>query len=71
MQIENSATRTFQAPASGEALISVEIGPSGILRVYIISEEDGADEQAEAHRLLATVMPQLCLLDDALRRTTA
>jgi hypothetical protein len=67
MQIENKATRTFEAPASGEALISIEIGASGILRVYIISEKDGADEQAEAHRLLATVMPQLCILDDALR----
>jgi hypothetical protein len=67
MEIKNAESGTFDAPEEGTALISVEIGRQGIQRVYVISDANGVDEQADAHRLLAQVMPQLMLLDDALR----
>jgi hypothetical protein len=67
MEIKNAESGPFEVPDVGNALISVEIGRQGILRVYVISDADGVDEQADAHRLLAEVMPQLMLLDDALR----
>ena len=67
MEIKNAESETFETPEAGTALISVEIGRQGILRVYVISDADGVDEQADAHRLLAQVMFQLMLLDDALR----
>jgi len=67
MEIKNTKLETFETPEAGTALISVEIGRQGILRVYVISDADGVDEQADAHRLLAQVMFQLMLLDDALR----
>jgi hypothetical protein len=67
MAIKNAEPGSYDAPEEGAALVSVEIGRQGILRVYVISDADGVDEQADAHRLLAQVMPQLMLLDDALR----
>jgi hypothetical protein len=67
MEIKNAESGTFDAPEVGTVLISVEIGRQGIQRVYVISDANGVDEQADAHRLLAQVMPQLMLLDDALR----
>jgi len=67
MEIKNTESETFETPEAGTALISVEIGRQGILCVYVISDADGVDEQADAHRLLAQVMFQLMLLDDALR----
>lgn len=57
----------FESPEVGTALIPVDIGRQGVQRVYIISNADGVDEQTDAHRLLAQVMPQLMLLDDALK----
>lgn len=67
MEIKNAESTPLEVPEVGSALISVEIGRDGILRVYVISDADRVDEQADAHRLLAQVMPQLMLLDDALR----
>ena len=67
MEIKSAESGSYDTPEEGTALISVEIGRQGILRVYVISDADGVDEQADAHRLLAQVMPQLMLLDDALR----
>jgi len=67
MEIKNAESGSYAAPEQGTTLISVEIGRQGILRVFIITDADGVDEQADAHRLLAAVMPQLMLLDDALR----
>jgi len=67
MEIKNAESGSYDAPEEGTALVSVEIGRQGILRVFIITDADGVDEQADAHRLLAQVMPQLMLLDDALK----
>ena len=51
-----------------QPLLAVEIGLEGIQRVLIYHSGKGAiDEQTEAHLLLARVMAQLMLLDDALR----
>jgi hypothetical protein len=67
MEIKNAESGSYDAPEEGTALISIEIGRQGILRVYVITDADGMDEQADAHRLLAQVIPQLMLLGDALR----
>jgi hypothetical protein len=67
MEIKNAESGTLEVPEVGNALISVEVGRQGILRVYIISDADDVDGQTDAHRLLARVMAQLMLLDDALK----
>jgi hypothetical protein len=54
--------------AEGTPLLSIEIGAEGIQRVLIFhANGDGIDEQTEAHLLLARIMPQMTLLDDAVK----
>ena len=43
----------------------VEVGPHGVSRVFIVAVEDDIDAPAAAHRLLARLMAQLSLLNDA------
>lgn len=65
MRVENWGQR--QNVETGDDTVLVEIGRHGIVRVYIVGLEDDCDAPAEAHRLLAEVMPQLTLLHDALK----
>ena len=39
--------------------IYVEIGRGGILRVFIVGEQDDVDSQSDAHRLLAEITGHL------------
>ncbi len=60
-----SGERVLEA---GNPLLSIEIGAEGIQRVLIFhADGDGIDEQTEAHLLLAQIMAQLMLLDDAVK----
>jgi hypothetical protein len=45
--------------------LSIEIDAGGIRRILIFSEDP--DEQAQAHRLIASVASQMYLLDSALK----
>jgi hypothetical protein len=57
--------------AEGNPLLSIEIGADGIQRVLIFhANGDGIDEQTEAHLLLARIMSQMMLLDDAVKTTS-
>jgi len=57
--------------AEGNPLLSIEIGADGIQRVLIFHDDgDGIDEQTEAHLLLAKIMSQMMLLDDAVKTTS-
>ncbi len=49
MELKHAESETFETPEARTAFISVEIGRRGIQRVYIISDADGVDEQADAH----------------------
>jgi hypothetical protein len=63
--VRNSESEILEAVAP---LLSVEIGRGGIERVLIFrAGGDGIDEQTEAHLLLAKIMSQLVLLDDAVK----
>ena len=66
MQVENIKIDSVEEIPSDDSIL-VEIGRHGITRVFIVSEEGNVDTPTAAHRLLADVMPQLTLLDDALR----
>ena len=48
--------------------IFLEIGRAGIVRVFVVSEEDDVDGQSDAHQLLAQITPHLILLDNALKQ---
>jgi hypothetical protein len=48
-------------------LLAIEIGTGGIQQVLIYHDGDAIEEQTEAHLLLAKIMAQLVLLDDAVR----
>jgi hypothetical protein len=67
----NPELETFETPEgalkTSDDSILVEIGRHGILRVFIVNDEGNVDTPTEAHRLLADVMPQLLLLDSALK----
>jgi hypothetical protein len=63
--VKNSESGILEA---GIPLLSIEIGAEGIQRVLIFyADGDGIDEQTEAHLLLARIMPQMTLLDDAVK----
>lgn len=47
--------------------VFLEIGRKGIVKVFVVSDEDDVDGQSDAHRLLAEITPHLMLLDNALR----
>jgi hypothetical protein len=75
MELKNAELETFETPegalkASDDSIL-VEIGLHGILRVFIVNDEGDIDTPIEAHRLLADVMPQLLLLDSALKSAGA
>jgi len=70
MQVQN--IKIDQNDPEAEEVLSadsilVEIGRHGISRVFIVSDEGNVDTPTDAHRLLADVMPQLVLLDAALK----
>ena len=63
--VKNGESEFLEA---GNPLLSIEIGAEGIQRVLIFhANGDGIDEQTEAHLLLARIMPQMTLLDDAVK----
>jgi hypothetical protein len=71
----NPELETFEtlegALETNDDSILVEIGRHGILRVFVVNDEGNVDTPTDAHRLLADVMPQLLLLDAALKSAGA
>jgi len=68
MQTEDTKKIDREIPQQGDALLSIEVGRDGIQRVFIYCEADELDKPTESHRLLARVMPQLALLNEAIRQ---
>jgi hypothetical protein len=70
--VEKIETGAFQ-PSESDVLFSIEVGAGGILRILIYSDGTGVaiDQQSAAHHLLAETMPQLMLLDSALKSVGA
>ena len=63
--VKNSESEILEAD---DPLLSIDIGRDGIQEVRIFhADGDRIDEQTEAHLLLARIMSQMMLLDDAVK----